>query len=98
MRLILFILSGMLFLVSVARAEITYMNCKFNEGWHEKGAKREDVKKMPDLSISLDKEKRIIKVTDRNFEPYNVFKDSMHCRINGQVGKMITRSIQSMGI
>jgi hypothetical protein len=31
---------------------------------------------MPDLTISLDKEKRIIKVTDRNFEPYNAFKDS----------------------
>jgi len=68
----------MLLLATGARAKVTHMNCKFNEGWHEKGAKREDVKKMPDLSISLDKEKRIIKVTDRNFEPYNVFKDSMH--------------------
>ena len=77
-KLIIFILSAILLLASGARAEITYMNCKFNEGWHEKGAMREDVKKMPDLSISLDKEKRIIKVTDRNFEPYNVFKDSMH--------------------
>jgi hypothetical protein len=45
MRLILFILSGMLFLVSVARAEITHMNCKFNEGWHQKGTKYEEVKK-----------------------------------------------------
>jgi hypothetical protein len=25
------------------RAEITYMNCKFNEGWHQKGSKKEDV-------------------------------------------------------
>ena len=56
-RIILFILSGMLLLAPGAKAEITYMNCKFNEGWHQKGMKREDAKKMPDLTISMDKEK-----------------------------------------
>jgi hypothetical protein len=75
-RLIIFMVSGLLLLETSARAEITYMNCKFNEGWHQKGTKKEDVNKMPDLTISLDKEKRIIKATDRNFEPYNTFKDS----------------------
>jgi hypothetical protein len=64
-------------LASGARAEITYMNCKFNEGWHQKGTKREDVKKMSDLTISMDKEKRRIKITDRDFEPYDIYKDSM---------------------
>ena len=76
-RFIILLVSGMLLLASGAKAEITYMNCKFNEGWHKQGSKREDAKTMSDLSISLDKEKRIIKVTDRNFEPYNIFKDSM---------------------
>ena len=73
---IIFILSGVLFLVSVARAEVTHMNCKFNEGWQKKGEYREDAKSRKDLTLSLDKEKRIIKDTDRNFEPYNTFKDS----------------------
>jgi hypothetical protein len=77
MRLIIFIVSGMLLLASIVHAEITYMNCNFNEGWHKQGSNREDAKTMLDLSISLDKQKRIIKVTDRNFEPYNIFKDSM---------------------
>ena len=36
-RLIIFLVSGMLLLASGGRAEITYMNCKFNEGWHQKG-------------------------------------------------------------
>jgi len=44
-KLILFLVFGMLLLASGARAEITYMNCKFNEGWHQKGAKYEEVKK-----------------------------------------------------
>ena len=65
-------------IVSDARAEVTYMNCKFNEGWHDKEGKKENVEKMQDLSISLDKEKRVIKITNRNFEPYNTFKDSFH--------------------
>jgi uncharacterized membrane protein SirB2 len=34
--IIIIIVSGMLLLASGARAEITYMNCKFNEGWHKK--------------------------------------------------------------
>ena len=76
-KIIVLIVFVMLVLTIGARAELTYMNCKFNEGWHKQGSKREDAKTMPDLSISLDKEKRIIKVTDRNFEPYNIFKDSM---------------------
>jgi hypothetical protein len=75
--LIIFILSGMLMLATSAKAEITYMNCKFNEGWHQQGKKNEDAKKMPDLTISMDKEKRRIKITDRDFEPYDIFKDSM---------------------
>jgi hypothetical protein len=49
-RLIIIMVSGMLLLGSGARAEITYMNCKFNEGWHQKGAKYEEVKKKSDLS------------------------------------------------
>jgi hypothetical protein len=76
-KLIIFIVSVMLLLTSGAKAEITYMNCKFNEGWHQKGTKKEDAKKMSDLTISMDKEKRRIKITDRDFEPYNIFKDSM---------------------
>ena len=53
--------SAIFLLVSSAKAEITYMNCKFIEGWHQKGMKREDVKKMSDLTILMDKEKRRIK-------------------------------------
>ena len=66
----------MLLLATGARAEVTHMNCKFNEGWHKKGGYREDAKSRKDLTLSWDKEKRIIKDTDRNFEPYNTFKDS----------------------
>jgi len=62
---------------SKANAEITYMNCKFNEGWHQKGTKREDVKKMSDLTITMDKEKRRIKIIDRDFAPYDIYKDSI---------------------
>jgi hypothetical protein len=69
--------SAIFLLVSSAKAEITYMNCKFIEGWHQKGMKREDVKKMSDLTILMDKEKRRIKVKDRDFEPYDIYKDSM---------------------
>jgi hypothetical protein len=50
MRAIICILSVIFLLASGARAEITYMNCKFNEGWHQKGAKYEEVKKKSDLS------------------------------------------------
>ena len=67
----------MLLLASGAKAEIIYINCKFNEGWHQQGKKKEDAKKMPDLTISMDKEKRRIKITDRDFEPYDIYKDSM---------------------
>ena len=76
-RLIIIILSIIFSIVSDAKAEITYINCKFNEGWHQQGKKNEVAKKMPDLTISMDKEKRRIKVTDRNFEPYDIFKDLM---------------------
>ena len=68
----------MFLLASGARAEVTHMNCKFNEGWHKKGEYREDAKSRKDLTLSWDKEKRIIKDTDRNFEPYYAFKDSFH--------------------
>jgi len=44
-QIMIFIVSGMLLLASGARAEITYMNCKFIEGWHQKGVKYEEVKK-----------------------------------------------------
>jgi len=71
-RIILFILSGMLLLASGAKAEVTHMNCKFNEGWHKKGEYREDAKSRKDLTLSWDKEKRIIKDTGCNpFEPIN---------------------------
>jgi hypothetical protein len=43
-KTILFIVFVMLVLTTGARVELTYMNCKFNEGWHKKGSKREDVK------------------------------------------------------
>jgi len=76
-RLITLILYGILFFDTAVKAEITYMNCKFNEGWHKKGTTRADVNKMPDLSISWDKDKKVIKVTDRNFEPYRLFKDTI---------------------
>lgn len=77
-KLIIFIVSGILLLTLGVKAEIIYMNCKFNEGWHNKNGKVEDVKRMPDLTISMNKEKRIIKTSDRNYEPYNSFKDSLH--------------------
>lgn len=77
-RQIISIVFGMLLLALGAKAEIVYINCKFNEGWHKKGVKYEEVKKMQDLTLSLDKEKRLIKVVERNFEPYNNFKDSFY--------------------
>jgi hypothetical protein len=77
-KIIILSISIILVFISVASAEVIHINCKFNEGWHQKGTIRADVKKMPDLSISLDKEKRIIKATDRIFEPYNTFNDSFH--------------------
>ena len=77
-KIIIFILSGILLLVSGAKAEIIYMNCKFNEGWHQKGTKSETVKKSPDVALVWDKEKKVIKSTDRNFEPYYAFKESFH--------------------
>jgi len=77
MRLIILMSYAIFLLVSSAKAEITYMNCKFIEGWHQKGMKREDVNKMSDLTILMDKEKRRIKVKDRDFEPYDIYKDSM---------------------
>ncbi len=63
---------------SRANAEIVYMNCKFNEGWHQKGTKSETVKKSPDVALVWDKEKKVIKSTDRTYEPYYAFKDSYH--------------------
>ena len=77
-RIIFFIVSGMLLLASGAKAEIVYMNCKFNEGWHQKGTKSETVKKSEDIALVWDKAKKVIKSTERTFEPYYVFKDSFH--------------------
>jgi hypothetical protein len=54
-RLIIIILFITFSIASDARAEITYINCKFNEGWHQQGKKNEEAKKMPDLTISMDK-------------------------------------------
>ena len=73
---IIFIIA--LFLTSSASAEIIYMNCKFNEGWHQKGKDYENVKKSEDVSLVWDKAKKVIKSTDRTFEPYYAFKDSFH--------------------
>jgi hypothetical protein len=77
-RIIVFSLLALTIFISTTSAEIVYMNCKFNEGWHQKGAKYEEVKKKSDLTLSWDKEKRIIKEADRNFESYSAFKDSFH--------------------
>ena len=54
------------------------MNCKFNEGWHQKGTKYETVKKSPDVALVWDKAKKVIKSADRTYEPYYAFKDSYH--------------------
>ena len=72
------ILLLILLLTSAANAEIVYMNCKFNEGWHQKGTKSETVKKSEDIALVWDKAKKVIKSTDRTFEPYYAFKDSFH--------------------
>ena len=50
-----------LFLTSSASAEIVYMNCKFNEGWHQKGKDYETVKKSEDIALVWDKAKKVIK-------------------------------------
>ena len=68
----------MLLLASCVKAEIIYMNCKFNEGWHQKGKDYENFKKSEDVSLVWDKSKKVIKSTDRTFEPYYAFKDSFH--------------------
>jgi len=72
------ILLLILLLTSAANAEIVYMNCKFNEGWHQKGTKSETVKKSPDVALVWDKEKKVIKSADRTYESYYAFKDSFH--------------------
>ena len=72
------ILFVILLLASGVKAEIIYMNCKFNEGWHQKGKDYETVKKSEDVSLVWDKAKKVIKSTDRTFEPYYAFKDSFH--------------------
>ena len=77
-RTTFFILYGMLLLATGAKAEIVYMNCKFNEGWHQKGTKSETVKKSEDIALVWDKTKKVIKSADRTYEPYYVFKDSFH--------------------
>ena len=69
MRLTIFTLSGILLFISFASAEIVYMNCKFNEGWHQKGTKYETVKKSPDVALVWDKTKKVIKSADRTYEP-----------------------------
>jgi hypothetical protein len=77
-KTIIFIVFVTLVLTIGAKAEIIYMNCKFNEGWHQKGAKYETVKTSPDVALVWDKEKKVIKSTDRTYEPYYAFKDSFH--------------------
>ena len=77
-KLSISILFVMLILASGVKAEIIYMNCKFNEGWHQKGKDYENVKKSEDVSLVWDKAKKVIKSTDRTFEPYYAFKDSFH--------------------
>ena len=77
-KLSISILFVMLILASGVKAEIIYMNCKFNEGWHQKGKDYENVKKSEDVSLVWDKAKKVIKSTDRTFEAYYAFKDSFH--------------------
>ena len=78
MRLIIFLLSGMLLLASGAKAEIIYMNCKFNEGWHQKGKDYETVKKSEDIALVWDKAKKVIKRNDKPYETYYAFNDTFH--------------------
>jgi len=79
MKKIIFLLLSITWLqLSSVNAEIVYMNCKFNEGWHQKGTKYENVKKSEDVALVWDKEKKVIKSTDRTYEPYFAFKDSFH--------------------
>ena len=77
-RFYIFLVFGILLLASGAKAEIVYMNCKFNEGWHQKGTKSETVKKSEDIALVWDKTKKVIKSADRTYEPYYSFKDSYH--------------------
>ena len=77
-RFYIFLVFGILLLATGAKAEIVYMNCKFNEGWHQKGTKSETVKKSEDIALVWDKTKKVIKSADRTYEPYYVFKDSFH--------------------
>ena len=72
------IISLTLFLTSPASAEIVYMNCKFNEGWQQKGKDYENVKKSEDVALVRDKAKKVIKSANRTYEPYYAFKDSYH--------------------
>jgi hypothetical protein len=78
MQRLIIILSAIFILASSARAEIVYMNCKFNEGWHQKDKAYEDVKKSPDITLVWDKEKKVIKNTSRVDEYYYAFKDQFH--------------------
>jgi hypothetical protein len=77
-KVIIFKLSGMLLLASGARAEIVYINCKFNEGWHQKVKDYENVKKSEDVSLVWDKEKKVIKRNDKPYEHYYAFNDTFH--------------------
>ena len=77
-RFYIFLVFGILLLTTGAKAEIVYMNCKFNEGWHQKGKDYETVKKSEDIALVWDKAKKVIKSTDRTYEPYYAFKDSYH--------------------
>ena len=67
-----------LFLTSSASAEIIYINCKFNEGWHQKGKNYETVKKSEDVSLVWDKAKKVIKRNDKPYEHYYAFNDTFH--------------------
>jgi hypothetical protein len=72
------ILILMLLLASGAKAEIVYINCKFNEGWHQKGKDYESVRKSEDISLVWDKQKKFIKRNDKPYEPYYAFNDTFH--------------------
>ena len=61
------IISLTLFLTSPASAEIVYMNCKFNEGWQQKGKDYENVKKSEDVALVRDKAKKVIKSANRTY-------------------------------
>jgi len=79
MKKIIFLLLSIMWLQSSgANAEIVYINCKFNEGWHQKDKDYENFKKSEDIALVWDKQKKFIKRSDKPYEPYYAFNDTFH--------------------